>query len=173
MNTVLRKCIAEDLSDLQKISIDTYSETFEKFNSKENMDAYLSDAFNTPKLEKELRDPHSEFYFLYCDGQLAGYLKVNEVPSQTDIHDPLSLEIERFYILRAFQGTGMGQFLMEQALSMAIARKKEYVWLGVWEHNEKAKRFYQKNGFYKIGAHSFVMGDDDQTDFVLRKDLTL
>lgn len=172
MNVFLRQCTPEELSVLRKISIDTYFETFEKYNSKENMDAYLSDAFNLPKLERELNDPNSQFYFLFCDGVLAGYLKINEVPSQTDIHDEASLEIERFYILSAFQGAGLGQFLMDQALSMAITRGKDYVWLGVWEHNEKAKRFYQKNGFYKIGAHSFVMGDDDQTDFVLRKDLT-
>lgn len=173
MNAVLKKCTLQNLPALQKISIDTYFETFEKFNSKENMDAYLQDAFNAPKLTKELSDLNSEFYFLFCDRQLAGYLKINEVPSQTDIHDPQSLEIERFYILRAFQGNGMGQFMMDHALSLALARTKKYVWLGVWEHNEKAKRFYHKNGFYKIGAHSFIMGDDDQTDFVLRKDLTL
>lgn len=172
MDVFLRQCTPDDLSELRKISIDTYFETFEKFNSKENMDAYLESAFNTPKLRKELSDPHSQFYFLSCGGQLAGYLKINEEPSQTDIHDEKSLEIERFYILGAFQGGGMGQFLMDQALSIAIARKKDYVWLGVWEHNEKAKRFYEKNGFFRIGSHSFVMGDDDQTDFVLRKDLT-
>lgn len=172
MNTYLKKCQPGDLAVLQKLSIETYFETFEKFNSKENMDAYLADAFNLPKLEKELCDPNCAFYFLFCDGQPAGYLKTNEVPSQTDIHDPRSLEIERFYILPAYQGAGMGQLMMDFALGEAIARKKEYVWLGVWEHNEKAKRFYNKNGFYKIGTHSFVMGDDHQTDLVLRKDLT-
>ena len=90
---------------------------------------------------------------------------------QTDIHDEQSLEIERIYVSKEFQGEGLGRCLMEKAISTAIRRKKKYVWLGVWEKNEKALRFYKRNGFYQIGTHSFVMGDDEQTDYIMRKDL--
>ena len=81
------------------------------------------------------------------------------------------MEIERIYVSGEFQGQGLGRYLMEQAIAMAVAQKKRYVWLGVWEHNEKALQFYKANGFYKISTHHFVMGDDVQTDDLMRKDL--
>lgn len=115
--------------------------------------------------------PLHRFFFLYVDDKLAGYLKLNEAPSQTDINDAESLEIERIYVLSCFQGAGLGRYLMEQAIRIAAEREKKYVWLGVWEKNEKAIRFYKKNGFYEIGTHSFVMGEDVQTDYIMKKDL--
>lgn len=81
------------------------------------------------------------------------------------------MEIERIYVAKEFQGKGLGRRLMTYAISAAMQRKKAYVWLGVWEKNEKALAFYRKNGFYQIGTHTFVMGDDPQTDYIMRKDL--
>ena len=165
------KCTAADLDTLRTLSIQTYYETFAHLNTPEDMAAYLEDAFNADRLTKELNEPNSEFFFLYCDEKLAGYIKLNEAPSQTDINDPDSLELERIYVSGGFQGMGLGQYLMEQAIAKAVSRSKKYIWLGVWEKNENAIRFYKKNGFRAIGTHSFVMGEDVQTDYIMRKDL--
>ena len=127
--------------------------------------------YNEEKLYRELSNPNSSFFFVYVDERVAGYLKLNEFAAQTDINDIDSLELERIYILKEFQGAGLGKDLLDYTISIAIEHGKKHIWLGVWEHNERAKRFYDKNGFYRIGAHSFVVGDDVQTDFVLRKDL--
>ena len=171
MSIILKKCTIEDFETLRELSIKTYYDTFAHLNSPEDMTAYLEDAFNTDKFTDELNDPNSAFYLLYCNEQIAGYLKLNEAPSQTDINDYDSLEIERIYVLGEFQGEGLGTYLIEQANSIATKRQKKYTWLGVWEKNEKAIRFYKKNGFYEIGTHNFVMGKDVQTDYVMRKDL--
>ena len=167
----IRKCNVQDLDSLCKISIETFYQTFADSNTEENMTAYLDSAYNKEKLYEELCNPDSSFFFIYVDESLAGYLKTNEYPSQTDINDIDSLELERIYILKDFQGAGLGQDLLEHTISVATEHGKKYIWLGVWEHNERAKHFYQKNGFYRIGAHSFVVGDDVQTDYVMRKDL--
>lgn len=167
----IRKCTVQDLDSLCKISIETFYQTFADSNTEENMTAYLDSAYNKEKLYEELCNPDSSFFFIYVDESLAGYLKTNEYPSQTDINDIDSLELERIYILKDFQGAGLGQDLLEHTISIATEHGKKYIWLGVWEHNERAKHFYQKNGFYRIGAHSFVVGDDVQTDYVMRKDL--
>ena len=171
MSIALRKCTIRDFDVLRELSIKTYYETFAHLNTPEDMAAYLEDAFNVDKLMAELKDNNSEFYFLYYNEKLAGYLKLNEAPSQTDINDKSALEIERIYVSSEFQGEGLGRYLMEQAISMAAERNKKYAWLGVWEKNEKAIRFYKKNGFYEIGTHTFVMGEDVQNDYVMRKDL--
>lgn len=173
MDIFLKPCIMEDIDELRTLSIQTYHETFSAFNTPENMEKYLRCAFDREKLCRELSDKNSMFFFLLSGEKLAGYLKVNEAPSQTDVNDPASLEIERIYVSGEFQGEGLGRYLMEQAIRMAVERKKKYVWLGVWEKNEKAIRFYKRNGFCKIGTHSFVMGDDVQTDHIMRKDLSI
>lgn len=171
MNKVLRKCNLEDFDTVRELSIRTYYETFASLNTEEDMKAYLEEAFNVGKLSRELNDANSEFYFLYYNEKLAGYLKLNEAPSQTDINDKASLEIERIYVSSKFQGEGLGRYLIEQAINIATERNKQYAWLGVWEKNDKAIRFYKKNGFYVIGTHSFFMGDDEQTDYIMRKNL--
>lgn len=167
----IKKCTASDFDTLRELSIQTFYETFAPLNTPQNMDTYLETAFHVDRLRKALNDPHSEFYFLYRNDQLAGYLKLNEAPSQTEINDLDSLEIERIYIASDFQGMGLGRYLMAHACKIAIARNKHYIWLGVWEKNEKAIRFYKQNGFYEIGSHTFVIGVDAQTDYIMKKDL--
>lgn len=171
MKVVLRECAKDELEALRELAVGTYYETFAHLNTKEDMAAYLEKAFNTEQLTKEFEDPASSFFLLFADEYLAGYLKLNEAPSQTDINDGDSLEIERIYVSEKFQGLGLGRYLMERAVGIARARKKKYAWLGVWEKNERAIGFYKKNGFYETGTHTFVMGEDKQTDFVMRKDL--
>ncbi len=171
MNIELRPCTPEDLEQLRELSLKTYDDTFAPFNEPSDMEAYLKEAFDEAKLAGELQNPASEFFFLYVDGKPAGYLKLNEAAAQTEMQDEKALEIERIYVLSSFQGLGLGQYLMDQAIEMAQNRQKEYVWLGVWEKNAKALHFYEKNGFYTIGSHSFVMGEDDQTDYLMRRDL--
>lgn len=171
MKLTFRKLTKEDLHTLREFSIKTYYDTFMNGNSEHVMQAYLDEAFTPEKLTKELCNPNSMFLFLYADGTLAGYLKVNRTPSQTDLNDPASLELERIYAAKEFQGKGIGQALMNKAVEIANGYNKKYIWLGVWEKNERALAFYRKNGFVKIGEHAFYMGDDCQTDFVMSKDL--
>ena len=171
MDIALKPCVLEDLDELRALSIRTYYETFAALNTPEDMEEYLSRAFDREKLQRELENKNSMFFFLYSDDKLAGYLKVNEAQSQTDVNDADSLEIERIYVSSEFQGKSLGRYLMERAIAMAVERRKKYAWLGVWEKNEKAIRFYKRNGFYKIGTHTFVMGEDVQTDYIMRKDL--
>lgn len=171
MKPVLRKCEVSGLADLQALSRKTFDETFRHMNTPETMATYLDTAFNINKLREELNNPASAFYFLEDDGRLAGYLKLNDAAAQTDINDPASLEIERIYISGEYQSQGLGSVLMEHALAIARQNEKTSVWLGVWEKNEKAINFYKKHGFTVSGTHVFIMGDEVQTDFVMRKNL--
>lgn len=168
---ILRKCMPDDLETPRVLSCKTYKETFAPLNSPKNMQMFLGEAYGLEKLRSELSETNSVFYFLYLNQELCGYLKLNESPSQTDINDVQSLELERIYVDAKFQGRGLGRVLMEHAIEIARERKKSYVWLGVWEKNDKAIAFYQKNGFYKIGTHLFIMGDEEQIDYIMRRDL--
>ncbi len=171
MKLIFRECGVEDLVTLHKLSCKTYSDTFGSMNTPANLKAYLEEAYDMSKLRAELSDHNSSFYFLYYKEELSGYLKLNEYKAQTDLNDPQSIEIERIYVAKEFQGKGLGNVLMSKAIDLAKERKKIYLWLGVWEKNDKAILFYTKNGFYEIGKHSFYMGEEEQTDLIMRKDL--
>ncbi len=171
MDINLRQCNKQDIILLQKISHNTYYETFRGFTADDIMKEYLNEAFDADKLKAELDDPESEFYFLYADNSLAGYFKINQDSAQTDIHDAQSLELERIYLIKEMQGKGLGQTLLKKAVEIAKQKTKAYIWLGVWEKNSKAIAFYQKHGFYIAGTHSFFMGSEEQTDHIMRKDI--
>ncbi|MEC1540382.1 GNAT family N-acetyltransferase [Bacillus subtilis] len=171
MNIIIKKCIHGDLNILQEISIETFNDTFKDQNSPENMKAYLEKAFNSKQLELELSNTWSQFYFVFLDNEVAGYLKVNTNDAQSEEMGDESLEIERIYIKKKFQKHGLGKHLFNKAVDIALECNKKKIWLGVWEKNENAIAFYEKMGFIKTGAHSFYMGDEEQTDFIMIKTL--
>ncbi|WP_090739205.1 GNAT family N-acetyltransferase [Paenibacillus sp. Mc5Re-14] len=173
MNAKIIKCSRADLQTLQEISIETFNDTFKEQNSPENMRAYLERAFNSKQLEKELSNVSSEFFFVYFNEELAGFLKVNINDAQSEKMGDESLEVERIYIKNKFQKHGLGKYLLNKAMEIALGHNKKKVWLGVWEKNENAIAFYKKMGFVQTGAHSFYMGDEEQIDFIMTKSMIL
>ncbi|MCV9888745.1 GNAT family N-acetyltransferase [Metabacillus halosaccharovorans] len=171
MTITIKKCTIENLRMLQEISYVTFNETFKQHNSPENMDAFLERAFNLNQLEKELSNCSSQFFFIYFNDEVAGYLKININDAQSEEMGDESLEIERIYIKKEFQKHGLGKYLLNKAVELAMECNKEKIWLGVWENNENAIGFYKKMGFAQTGTHSFYMGDDEQTDFIMTKTL--
>ena len=167
----LKKCMEADVDILRSLLAKTFSDTFARMNTPENMELYLNQAFAGERILEELRNQDSAFYLLYQNGIPAGCLKLNDAAAQTESGDPRSLEIERIYVAKEFQGTGLGSRLMNEAVRLAEERKKQYIWLGVWEKNERAIRFYKGKGFYRTGSHTFTVGNDEQTDYIMRKDL--
>ena len=169
MNEILiRKVTLSDLSKLQQLGKRTFAETFASENSEENMKTYLEQGFSLEKLESELADKDSEFYFAILDGEITGYLKINFGQTQTEMKDENSLEIERIYVLKDFHGKKVGQQLYEKAMEIAHRKNVDYVWLGVWEKNSRAIRFYEKNGFVAFDRHVFHLGNDQQTDIMMK-----
>lgn len=156
---------------LQEIGRKTFSETFSGANTPENMSKYLDEGFSVEKLTSELNDKNSEFYFAMLDNDVIGYLKLNFGQSQTEIKDHNSVEIERIYVLKEFHGKNVGQILYEKALHIARQKQADFAWLGVWEHNPRAINFYKKNGFAEFDKHVFKLGDDEQTDIMMKLQL--
>lgn len=171
MELKIEKCEKDNLDLLIEISRETFISTFEDSNTEENLKEYIEKAFNKNKMYEELLNENSVFYILYDDKIPVGYLKLNEGEGQSDIKDLNSLEIERIYVVKKFQSMGIGKILLDKAIEVAINKKKEYIWLGVWEKNEKALAFYKKNDFAIISEHSFFMGNDEQLDYIMEKDL--
>jgi diamine N-acetyltransferase len=167
MTIKITKCTLGDLHKLQEISFETFNDTFKEQNTPENMNAYLEKAFNLKQLEDELSNPSSEFFFVFFNNELAGYLKVNINDAQSEDMGNEALEVERIYIKSNFQKHGLGKYLLNTAVEMAKVHNKTKIWLGVWEKNENAIAFYKKVGFIEVGAHCFYMGDEEQIDIIM------
>jgi len=166
-NIEIKKVKLNDISYLQLISKQTFFETFEEYNTANDMQKYLNNNLSLDKLKSELSDINSEFYFAILDAKVIGYLKINFGNSQTELKHKSSIEIERIYVLKQFYGKKIGQILFEKALEIANQKSVEYVWLGVWEKNLRAIKFYEKNGFVAFDKHIFKLGDDEQTDIMM------
>ena len=164
----IRKLNIDDLETLRNLSIQTFKETFEEVNTEEDMQKYLDEKLSIEKLKTELENPNSEFYFAENNEEILGYLKLNFKDAQTEKLAENHFEIERIYVLKAFLGQKIGQILFDKAIQIGREKNLEYVWLGVWEENHRAIRFYGKNGFEIFGKHDFVLGEDVQTDLLMK-----
>jgi ribosomal protein S18 acetylase RimI-like enzyme len=171
LNITVEQINISHLAALQQIGRQTFSETFAESNSAENMAKYLEEAYSYEKLSAELNDPNSIFYFAMMDQNVIGYLKLNFGASQTELKDNNALEIERIYVLKEFHGKKVGQLLFDKAIEIAKEYHVAYVWLGVWEENKRALQFYTKNGFVEFDQHIFVLGDEAQTDIMMKLEL--
>lgn len=165
------KATTNDIAQLQTIGRQTFYETFSGSNNEENMKSYLEEGFSEEKLKSELSDENAEFYFAMFENKVIGYLKLNFGASQTELKDEKALEIERIYVLQEFHGKKVGQILYDKAIEVAQQKNADYVWLGVWEENPRAISFYKKNGFVEFDKHIFKLGDDEQTDIMMKLDL--
>ena len=168
INIEILKVAINHIEALQNISRQTFFETFAHVNSKENMDKYLEQDLSIAKLTNEVNNTNSEFYFAKFNDDIIGYLKINYANSQTELQDKNGLEIERIYITKEFYGKNVGQKLYLKAIELAKQNNLNFVWLGVWEKNLRAIKFYKKNGFVQFDKHIFMLGNDKQTDILMK-----
>ena len=165
MNIRLAK--PEDLHALRRVAIETQVDTFGAYNSKENMDAFLQQAYDPDKLAEELIELDSRNYVLFDESELAGFMRLRKSNEVEHLLGANTIELQRLYVLRSHHGKGMGSALMKLALDYALEKKYDWMWLGVWEKNFRAQEFYTQFGFVRFSEHIFQMGDDPQTDWLL------
>jgi ribosomal protein S18 acetylase RimI-like enzyme len=167
-NLIIQRATETDLSDLQSISILTFCQAFEQFNTAEDMQLYLENCLSIEQLNKEMKTEASSFFLAKIDGVTIGYLKLNQGNSDQNDLEGQGLEIERIYVVEEYHGTGIGQALYAFAIDEATKIRATHLWLGVWKHNPRAIRFYEKLGFEPFGTHQFILGKDIQTDILMQ-----
>lgn len=169
--TRIKKAEPKDVVVLRQLAIETFTETFAHDNSPEQLQSFFDEAYSLPVLQAELADSESETYLIYVADEAAGFLKVNWGQAQTEQKLESAFEIQRIYILKKFQGQRLGKELFEFALELAYKSDLDWAWLGVWERNFKAQKFYAKYGFEKFSEHLFDVGDKQDLDWLLKKPL--
>lgn len=170
-NLVINECNLKDIEKIKYISEKTFSETFQDNNSEEDMENYFKDNFSYEKIESEVNNQNSKFFIAKDNEDVVAYMKINFDKAQTEKGHNNTLEVQRIYVLREYKGKNIGKVLMQNAIKVAKDKQLKYIWLGVWEHNDSAIKFYEKQGFKKFGTHIFKLGDDEQTDYLMKLSL--
>ena len=170
----IRPATIDDAVALSRVGAATFRETFEGENTPEDMLRYLANAFAPERQAEEIADPAgtvllADHYADSCDAQLVGYAHLVSGPAPEAVRGLAPLELKRLYVVRAWHGRGVAQALMDAAVDAARGRRASTLWLGVWERNPRAVAFYAKYGFERVGEHTFMLGADSQTDWLLAR----
>lgn len=169
MNFLLRYATKQAAELVADISRQTFYETFAADNTKEDMDKFLREQFTRGKLMMEVGSPENTFLLAYCDDEVAGYVKIRESKAPASLRNNNAMEIARIYTTQNMIGKGVGKVLMQASINVASEKSKEVLWLGVWEKNQRAIDFYTKWGFEKFDETHFLLGNDVQRDWLMRK----
>ena len=167
----IERCGAADAPVIAEVGRTTFAETYADQTDPAEMKGHLDETFDPAAIGAELSEPDSAFFVARCADAVAGFVKVNRGAAQTELGDPAGVEIESLYVLRAFQGQGIGRLLLNRALEEARDAGAEYVWLGVWERNSRARQFWKSMGFVEFGSHPFRFGTVMHTDLMMRREL--
>lgn len=165
----LRVANQNDLEALRTISVETFQDTFGPHNTAEDMQLYIEKNLSVERIQQELNTSGSVFFLAFDGSRLAGYAKVRDGNTRSKLTSFNALEIERIYVTKEYLGKQLGKELLQACIQYGRRNKYEMVWLGVWEHNLRALAFYRKSGFEKFSEHTFVLGTDHQTDWLMKK----
>jgi diamine N-acetyltransferase len=168
----IRFATTADAALIADMSRQTFYETFAASNTKEDMDKFMNEVFTREGLIKEVERGVDIFLLAYDGDEAVGYVRMRESQTPASFAGASAIEIARIYATGNAIGKGVGKALMNACVEIASERKKSIIWLGVWEHNERAINFYKKWGFEKFDTHVFILGTDAQTDWLMKKTLS-
>jgi len=168
---IIRVATEDDAELIADLSRQTFYESFAPHNTKENMDKFMTEQFTRQKLTDEVKQPWHIFFLALINDEPVGYAKMREGSVPLDLVNQSCIEIARIYSVQHTIGKGVGRKLMQTCHDVAKQKKKKTLWLGVWEKNQRAIDFYVKWGFEKFGEQNFILGDDVQTDWLMKKNL--
>ncbi len=165
----IRYATAKDAVMIADLSRQTFYDTFAAQNTKEDMDKFMNEQFTHSRLMEEVNAPENIFIIAEVNDEPVGYARMRESAPLLELDDLPSIEIARIYAVQSGIGKGIGSALMKKCIDIAYEIGKRIIWLGVWEKNERAISFYKRWGFEKFGEHDFVLGNDVQRDWMMKK----
>lgn len=166
---IIREATVEDAATVAQLSRRTFFDTFSQQNTPNDMEMFLQSNLSDEKVKDELDDKKNIFLLAYDNDEVAGYAKLSESTAPAGLESLRALEISRLYSVQGKIGKGIGKRLMQEAINLAKEKRKDIIWLGVWEKNERAISFYERWGFEKFSEHTFILGTDEQNDWLMRK----
>lgn len=169
----VRFATVSDAELMAQLAETTFRDAFQDHpkNAPEDLEAYIAKAFSIDQIRSELAATENIFLLAETGNEAAGYAKLVRENTEPGITARRPIELSRLYSHQRFLGRGVGQRLLEDCFRIARSEGFDVMWLGVWEFNPRARRFYEKNGFRYVGSHVFLLGSDPQTDLLMQREL--
>lgn len=171
MNLDIRIATAADAEMIADMSRQTFYDSFALQNTKEDMDKFMNEVFTREALIREVGAPGNIFLLALAGNEPVGYVRMRDGEKRSEFVGRSSMEVARIYAIQHSVGKGVGSALMQKCIEIAKEMNRQVIWLGVWEHNQRAIDFYTRWGFEKFAEHDFVLGDDVQTDWLMKKNI--
>jgi len=162
-----RRGLPADADALSAFARRVFDETFGPDNDPRDMGLYAENAFAPSVQHGELTDLARVCLIGESDGAIVAYALLHVGSTDPAVNGPQPVEIERFYVDAPWHGAGVADAMMDRVTSGAREAGGETLWLGVWDRNARAIRFYARRGFRDAGAHGFLLGTDLQTDRIM------
>jgi GNAT superfamily N-acetyltransferase len=169
INWNIRPARVEDALRLTELAERTFRDAFGPLNTPSDIESYCAGAFSREIQLNEIRNPVADTLVVEKDNGLIAYAQLVPSAPPTCVVGAVPIELKRFYVLQTLHGGGLAPVLMDAITRCAFDRGADVVWLGVWERNARAHRFYEKCGFRDVGEHRFLLGADEQRDVVMVK----
>lgn len=163
----VRQATAADNKMLSELGRRAFQEAFGRFNDPGDMQAYLDLSFDAERIKKQLLDPSVIYLVASFHGTPVGYAKLIRNHTCSQYAPAQQMQMERIYALDAYVGKKIGKALMLDSLRIAKKEGNEYLWLGVWQENQRAIKFYKDFGFEIIGVKQFIIGNEVNDDYVM------
>lgn len=156
-----RPADAEALSD---IASQTFALASPADSSAKALAAYIRGHLQPEHFCLHLISRAKQLRVLEHDGVVVGYTLIDKAAQALGIEAADGLpELSRCYVLPVHHGQGAAQRLLEDTLAQVGGAIR----LTVNEHNSRAIRFYQRNGFRQVGEAIFVCGPERHRDWVM------
>ena len=165
----MRIATVEDAELIADLSRKTFYDSFAAFNTRDNMDKFLNEQFTKDALMQEVSAENNIFLLAFDENIPVGYARLRENNIPPGLGSNQAIEIARIYAVQPSIGKGVGSAIMKKCLDIALEKGYRTVWLGVWEHNQRAIGFYNRWGFVKFAEHDFILGNDVQKDWLMKK----
>ena len=167
----IRRAVPSDAGLISLLGAVTFYEAYFEQDEPDSLADYIHEAFAPNKIRAEIEGADAEFFIIFRNGRAVGYAKLRTGSKADGIESENSVELQRIYVVERVFGKGVGERLLRHCLETARARGFETLWLGVWEENRRAQRFYEKHGFRRVGTLTFPYGDTVGINHVMEKSL--
>lgn len=148
----LKKATVANIEEIQHVEHNTWPDTFGKVMSEEQINYMLELMYSAESLQNQMRVNHN-FILVYFENKVVGFASY-----ELDYNKTADLMIHKAYILPDAQGHGIGKKLFKNLTEIGIKYNQVAVRLKVFYKNEKAIRFYEKNGFQNTGIEETNIG---------------
>lgn len=168
----LRLATPADAAALATLASRTFADTFRHLYTPETLAGFIAETYAEPVIRAEIEDPKKYTVLLFSKQQPAhpcAYAMLHDGSVRTGEDASLapdSFEIKRVYVDKPFHGSGAAYLLMSHVMDVVASKQRAHVWLGVYEDNFKAQKFYTKYGFREVGEHIFLVGETRDRDLL-------